>query len=102
MSQTYDINYATKDKLVNFNSQINKIVVKITKSEYFGQDAGEGLRPNHCNCVEIHWSAAQFGYTPLEIGNRARWCQWTWTPLVEHNSQIRLGSRACGIEEVHV
>ena len=54
MSQTYDINYATKDKLVNFNSQINKIVVKITKSEYFGQDAGEGLRPKHCNCVEIH------------------------------------------------
>ena len=61
--------YTTKQKLVNLNYQINKFIVKITKSNYLGQDAGDGLRPNHYHCIEIHWFAAQFGYILREIGN---------------------------------
>ena len=74
MSQTYGINYTKRQKLVNFNYQINKVIVKITKSIHLGQDAGEGLQPNHCHCVEIHRSAAQFNYILREIGNRVRGC----------------------------
>ena len=44
---------------------------------YLGQDAGDGLQPNHDHCVEIHRSAAQFGYILHEIGNQVRGCQWT-------------------------
>ena len=33
MSQTYDINYTTKQKLVNLNYQINKFIVEITKKQ---------------------------------------------------------------------
>ena len=77
MSQAYGINYTTKQKLVNLNYQINKFIVKITKNKYLPQDHGDGLRPNHHNCVEIHRSAAQFGYIPREVGNRVRGCQWT-------------------------
>ena len=77
MLQTYGINYTTKQKLVNLNYQINKFIVKITKSKCLGQDAGDGLQPNHYHCVEIHRSAAQFGYILREIGNRTRGCQWT-------------------------
>ena len=80
MLQTYGINYTTKQKLVNLNHQI-KFIVKITKGRSMGQDAGDGLRSNESRWVEIHWSAAQFGYTTLEIGNRVRGCQWNWTPL---------------------
>ena len=47
MSQTYGINYTARQKLVNLNYQINKVIVKITKSMYLGQDAGDGLQPNH-------------------------------------------------------
>ena len=35
-----------------------------------GQDAGDGIQPNHYRCVEIHGSAAQFGYILHEISNR--------------------------------
>ena len=70
MSQTYGINYAARQKLVNLNCQINKVIVKITKSMYLGQDCvGDGRQSNHCHCVEIHRSAAQFGYIQHEIGN---------------------------------
>ena len=64
MSQTYGINYTTKQELVNLNDQINKFIVKLTKSKYLGQDAGDGLQPNHYHCVKIYRSAAQFGYIP--------------------------------------
>ena len=74
MSQTYGINYKTRQKLVNLNYQINKVIVKITKSMYLGQDAGDGLQPNHYHCVEIHQSTAQFGYILHEIGNRVHGC----------------------------
>ena len=50
-SQTYRINYTTKQKLVKLNYQINKFIVKITKSKYLGQDTGDGLRPDHYHCV---------------------------------------------------
>ena len=75
MSQTYGMNYAARQKLVNLNCQINKVIVKITKSMYLGQDVGDGLQPNHYHCVEIHRSAAQFGYIQHEIGNRICGCQ---------------------------
>ena len=74
MSQTYGMNYITRRKLVSLNHQI-------TKSKYPGQDAGDGLQPNHYHCVEIHQSAAQFGYTLHDIGNRVRGCRWTRTSL---------------------
>ena len=77
MSQTYGINYTTRQKLVNLNYQINKIIVKIIRSMYLGQDAGDGLQANHYHCVEIHRSAAQFGYILHEIGNRFRGFQLT-------------------------
>ena len=77
MSQTYDINYTTKQKLVNLNYQIDMFIIKITRSKYLGRDAGDGLQPNHYHCVKIHKAAAQFGYVPREIGNRVRGCQWT-------------------------
>ena len=64
-------------KLVNLNYQINKFIVKITKSKYLGQAAGAGLRSDHYHCVEIHRSAAQLGYTSREISSRVRGCQWT-------------------------
>ena len=67
----------TKQKLVNLNNQNNKFIVKIKKNKYLDQDAGDGLRPNHYHCVEIHQSAARFGYILREIGNRVRGCQWT-------------------------
>ena len=69
MSQTYCINYTTKQKLVNLNDPTNNFVVKITKSSYLGQDAGDGLRLDHYHCVEMHQSAAQFEYSLREIGN---------------------------------
>ena len=81
MSQTYGINYTTRWNLVNLNYQINKVIIKITKSMYLSQDARDGLQPNHYHCVEIHWSGTQFGYIIHEIGNRVRGCRWTWTPL---------------------
>ena len=81
MSQTYNINYTTRQKQVNLNYQINKVIVKITKSMYLGQDAGDGLQLNHCHCVEINWSAAQFGYILHEIGHWICGCRLTWTPL---------------------
>ena len=77
MSQTCGINYKTRQKLVNLNYQINKVIVKITKSMYLGQDAGDGLQLNHYHCVEIHQFAAQFGYILHEIGNRVHGCWWT-------------------------
>ena len=70
-----------KQKLVNLNHQNNKFIVKIIKNKYLVQDAGDGLRPNQYNCVEICWCAAQVGYILRKIGNRVRWCCWTWTPL---------------------
>ena len=77
MSQTYGINYTTRQNPVNLNYQINKVIVKITKSMYLGQDAEDGPQNNHYQCGESHRSAAQFGYILHEIGNRARGCQWT-------------------------
>ena len=71
-------NYITEQKLMNLKNQIRKV---ITKSKYVDQDVGDGLWPNHYHCVEIHQSAAQFGYILHEIGNRVRECRWTWTPL---------------------
>ena len=53
----------------------------IVEPWYVAQDLGDGLQPNHYHCVEIHWSAAQFGYILHEIGNRVHGCWWTWTPL---------------------
>ena len=64
-------NYITEQKLVNLKNQISKV---ITKSKYLDQDAGDGLRPNHYHCVEIHQSAAQFDYILHEIDNRVREC----------------------------
>ena len=69
MSQTYGINYTKRQKLVNFNYQINKVIVKITKRMRLGEDAGDGLQPNHYHCVKIHQSATQFSYILHEIGN---------------------------------
>ena len=66
-----------KKKLVNLNYQINKFIVKIMKSKYLRQDAGDGLQPNHYHCTEVQQFAAQFGYTLHEIGNRVHGCQWT-------------------------
>ena len=51
----------TKQKLVNLNYQNNDFVVNITKTKYPGQDAGNGLWPNHYHCVEMYWSASRFG-----------------------------------------
>ena len=64
-------NYVAKQKLVNFNNQISRV---ITKSKYLDQDARDDLRSNHYHCVEIHQSAAQFDYILHEIGNRVRGC----------------------------
>ena len=36
---------------------------------YLDEDVGDGQQPNHYHRVEIHWSAAQFGYILHEIGN---------------------------------
>ena len=47
MSQTYDINHTARQKLVDLNYQINKVVVKIKKSMYLGQDSGDVLQPDH-------------------------------------------------------
>ena len=63
------------EKIVNLNYQINKFILKITKSKYLGQDPGDVLRPNHYHCVKIHQSAAQFDYMLREIGNRVLKCQ---------------------------
>ena len=65
-------------KLVNLKNQISKV---ITKSNYLGQDPGDGLWPNHFHYDEIHQSAKQFDYILHEIGNRIRECWWTWTPM---------------------
>ena len=81
ISQTFGINHTARLKLVNLNYQINKVVVKITKNMYLGQDAENGLQPNHYCCIEIHWSAVQFGYILHEIVNRVCGCWWIWTPL---------------------
>ena len=62
MSQTYGINYTTRQKLVNLNYKINKVIVKITKSMYVGQAAGDDLQLNQCHCIKSHQSVAQFGY----------------------------------------
>ena len=51
---------------MNFKNKISKIV---TKSKYLDQDAGDGLRPNHYPCVEIHQFAAQNDYILHETGN---------------------------------
>ena len=67
--QTYGINYTTRQKLVNLNYRVNKVIVKITKTMYQGQDAGDGLQPNHYHCLKVHRSTAQFGYILPEIGN---------------------------------
>ena len=64
----------TKQKLGNLNNQINKVIVKITKIKYLNQDAGDGLRPSHYHCVELHQSAGQFGYILREIANHVRGC----------------------------
>ena len=64
-------------KLVNLNYQINKFIVKITKSKYLGQDAGDGLQPNHYCCNDINRSDAQFGCILREIGNQVHGRQWT-------------------------
>ena len=64
----------TKQKLVNLNCQNNKFIVKIRKRKYLNQDDGDGLRPNHYLCVEIHRSVARFGYILRKIGNRVRGC----------------------------
>ena len=69
ISQTYCINYEIKQKLVNLNSQIEKFIVKITKSKYLSKDAKDGLQLNHYHCIKIHQPVAQFGDTPSEIGN---------------------------------
>ena len=79
--QTYGTGYTTRQKLVNLNYQINKIIVKITKSMHLDQNARDGLQPNHHHYVEIHRSAAHFGYILLEIDNQVRGYQWTWIPL---------------------
>ena len=67
-------NYIAKQKLVNLNDEISKI---ITKSKFLDRDAGDGLRPNHYHYVEIHRSAAQFDYILHEIGNQVRGSRWT-------------------------
>ena len=67
-------NYITEQKLVNWNNQISKV---IAKSKHVDQDVGNGLRPNHYHCVEIHQSAAQFDYILHKIGNRVPGCQLT-------------------------
>ena len=59
---------------MNLNNQISKV---FTKSKYLHQDAGDGLRPNHYQCVQIHRSEAQFDYILHEIGNRVRGCRWS-------------------------
>ena len=58
-------------------NQISKVIVKITKSNYLNENAGDDLRPNRYHCVEIHQSAAQFNHILHEIGNRVCGCQWT-------------------------
>ena len=59
---------------MNLINHINKVIVKITKGKYLGQYAGDGVRPTTTICVEIHQSAAQFGYILRDIGNRVRGC----------------------------
>ena len=62
---------------MNLHNQISKAIVKITKSKYLNQDAGDDLRPNHCHYVEIHQFAAQFYYTLHKSGNGVHRCRWT-------------------------
>ena len=52
---------------MHFNNQISKVITKI---KYLDQDAGDGLRPKHFHCVEIHQSSAQFDYILHELGNQ--------------------------------
>ena len=68
---------STKQKLVILSYQNNKFIVKITKSKHPDQNSGDVLQPDHYHCVEIHRSAARFGYILREIGNQVRGCQWT-------------------------
>ena len=56
---------------MNLNNQISKVIIK---SKYLDQDAGDGLRPHHYHCVEIHQSAAQFDYILPKIGNPVSGC----------------------------
>ena len=49
-----------------------RLVLKITKCLYLGQDAWDGLPQNHYHCVKNHQSAAQFGYRLHEIRNGVR------------------------------
>ena len=62
---------------MNLKNQIGKFIVNIRKSKYLNQDDGDGLRPNHYDCIEIHLSAAQLDYILLENGNRVHDCRWT-------------------------
>ena len=90
----------TKQNLVNLNHQNKRFIVKITKSKYLDQDAGDGLRPNHYHCIENHQSAAWFGYILREIDNQVflgvDWLEHLWA---ECNRRICLGARACGLAE---
>ena len=90
----------TKQNLVNLNHQNKRFIVKITKSKYLDQDAGDGLRPNHYHCVENHQSAAWFGYILREIDNQVflgvDWLEHLWA---EYNSRICLGAKACELAE---
>ena len=71
----------TQQKLENLNYSVNKFIIKIRQSKLTSQDAGDGLQSSHYHCIEINWSAEQFGYILREIGNQVRGCQWTWKPL---------------------
>ena len=61
---------------MNLNNQISRFIVNIKNSKYLDQDAGDGLRPNHYHCVEIHQSAAQFNYILHEIDSQFSGCRW--------------------------
>ena len=68
MSQTYGINYTKRQKLVNLNYQINKVIFKNYK-KHVPRSRCWRWSTTHYHCVEIHRSAVQLGYNLREIGN---------------------------------
>ena len=68
-------------KLLKLDYQTDKFTIKITKSKHLRQNAGDGLRPNHYHCVEIHQYSAQFGYILCEIDKPVHGSQRTWKPF---------------------
>ena len=79
MSQTYGINYTTRQKLVNLNYKINKVIVKITKSMYLGQAVEMIFNPTTAIALKFInlWHNLVISY----ISNGVCGCWLTWTPL---------------------